>query len=193
MLKRTKNIRIMKWTKMSLSCWFWKENIRECFSCKLHLLRKGQLHHCDQKIAFLFLDLKSGKELIFFSVSLQTDIVQKLKKTKQIHTSFSGLGEKLSKNIEHFASPFFRVKRFHSYQKATLIVFNFLVFLLFLNTFAVKTTSIFSRINLQIIVNVVRGSVKKNCQKFPQFLCFSFSLYKMDAWLIIPLMIIVHH
>ena len=44
-------------------------------SCKLHLLRRGQLHHCDQKAAFLFLDLKSGNELIFFSVLLQTDLV----------------------------------------------------------------------------------------------------------------------
>ena len=69
MLERTKKIRIMKRTKMSLSCWLWKENIRKCFSCKLYLLRRGQLHHCDQKIVF-FLDLKSGKELIFFSVSL---------------------------------------------------------------------------------------------------------------------------
>ena len=70
MLKRTKKFRIMKQTKISLSCWFWKENIRECFNCKLHLLRRGQLHQCDQKIAFLFLDLISGKELVFFSVSL---------------------------------------------------------------------------------------------------------------------------
>ena len=73
--------------------------------------------------------------------------------------------EKLSRNIEkHFSSPFLLVKTFHSYQRATSIVFN-----------------------------VVREPVKKNCQKFPQFLFFGFSLYQMDAWLIIPLMIIVHH
>ena len=72
------------------------------------------------------------------------------------------------------------------FQFFSLFIFSF-------NTFYVKATSIFSMINLQIIAYVVREPVKKNCQKFSQFLCFSFSLHKMDAWLIIPLMIIVHH
>ena len=51
---------------MSLSSWFWKENIRECFSCILHLPRRGQLHHCDQKIAFFFgLEKRKGTNFLF--------------------------------------------------------------------------------------------------------------------------------
>ena len=117
----------MKRTKMSLSC-FWKENISECLSYKLHLFRRGQLHHCGQKIAFSFLDLKIRKELIFFSVSFQTDVV--------LFRFIPPLvaWDKLSKIIEdHFASPFLRVKSFHSYQTATSFVFSFLVFLFFLS------------------------------------------------------------
>ena len=63
-------------------------------SCKLHLLRRGQLHHCDQKIAFLFLDLKGGKELIFTPNRFSL----KVKKKKKLHTSFSGLGETKQKH-----------------------------------------------------------------------------------------------
>ena len=88
--------------------------------------------------------------------------------------------KKLSKNIEdQFSSPFLRVKRFHSYKKLhqffSSFVFLFFVFVFSFNTFAVKATTIFLRINLQIIVNVVREPVKKTVKKFPQLLCFSFS------------------
>ena len=100
--------------------------------------------------------------------------------------------ENLSKNNEdHFASPFLRVRRFYSYQKSKAIVFDFLVFLFF-KILQSQLSLFFSGMNLQIVVNVVKGPVRKNCQSFSHFLCFSFTLNEMQAWLITPLMI-VHH
>ena len=146
-----------------------------------------------KKLHFFRLEKRKGTNFLFSFTRNRYSLKVKEKKNRFIPPLVAW--DKLSKNIEdHFASPFLLVKRFHSYQKATSIVFNFFsLFSFSFNTFAVKATSIFSRINLQIIVNVVREPVKKNCQKFPQFLFFGFSLYQMDAWLIIPLMIIVHH
>lgn len=76
----------------------------------------------------------------------------------QVHTSFNGSEEMQQKRI--FGSSFLCVKQFHSHQKFT-------------NTFAVKATTTFLGVNLQIVIIVVIGLFRRNCHFFFQF-CVSF-------------------
>ena len=112
-----------------------------------------------KKLHFIFRREKQKGTNFFFNFTSDKYSL-KVKKKKMIHTSFSSLGETKQEQWGPFYFPFLLLLEVPLVSKSYISCFNFLVFLFFLSILLQsKVALFFSRINLQIIVNVVDHSV----------------------------------